>query len=148
MSNPAQSFAQALELLVRIRSESPYRRIRITCRDQFLFQQLLDAWQKHYRVVMLNFTTLFPELDGQDLPAYQSQMIPHLNRLAESKDHLVIVLENNVQSGDQVVQSLLIWLVDYLPANITLVCRCSDTAPLPLGRLRVRRQLLEISLDG
>jgi len=127
MSNHPLSFEQALALLTRLGPGSPYRLALITCWKAVGCTHLVAAWQQDARLLVLKFEEFFHGINRLDPDAAQSQVIDRINRLVESKDHLALVLENPERSADQVVQSLLSWLVDYLPDNLTLVITARHT---------------------
>ncbi len=148
LSNHSLSFEQALALLTSLGPGSPYRLALITCWKAVCCSQLVEAWQQDARLLVVKFEEFFPGINRLDPDDARSQVIARINRLVESKDHLALVLENPERSEDQVVLSLLSWLVDYLPDNLTLVITGRHAPQIPLSRLRVRRQVIEIELDG
>lgn len=148
MSNHPLSFEQALAQLARPGPASSYRLALVTCWNPAGCDQLVAAWRQDARLLVINFEDFFPGAEILDPQTYQNQVIARINQHVESKDHLVLILENPEQSANQVVLALVSWLVDYLPANLSLVITAMHTPQLPLSRLRVRRQVIEIELDG
>ncbi len=148
MSTQTLNFETALELLSQLGPGSPYRLVLVVSWKPALRSQLISAWKMDPRWLFVQFTSLFSDLDQENWEICQDRIISRLNLLAESKDHLALVLEISNPSEPPVAFSWLAWLLNYLPSNITLVMSSAVVlGELPLSRLRVRRQLLEILLE-
>lgn len=149
MSTQPLNFEHALELLSQLSPENPYRLVLVVSWKPGLRSQLISVWKQDPRWLFLQFTSIFPDTNPIQWESCQDRVIFRLNQLAESKDHLALILEITNPSEPPVAYPWLAWLLNYLPLNITLVIS-SATIPqdLPLSRLRVRRQLLEILLEG
>lgn len=148
MTGQILSFVQALRRLAELGPYSPYRLVLVTCHQPEPCARLLAAWQEQtpYSVSIIKHPLSIHGNIPVDPIVMQSQLIDRLNQLAESKDHRVLVLEEIDQYEDQVVQYFAGWLSNYLPPNLTILMTGSRPPDLPLSRLRVRRQLLEITL--
>jgi ATP/maltotriose-dependent transcriptional regulator MalT len=146
MSSKPLSFNQAKELLDSLAPGSPYRLVVITCQQPDLRSQLIAAWQAQAGLQIVRLSALIQEFHGEEALDYQVIAIQKLNHIAESKDHLALVLEDLDQFEDRVVQSFADWLANYLPPNLTVVLAGAQAPPFSLSRLRVRRTLLEINL--
>lgn len=149
MTGQILSFVQALSRLAELGPYSPYRLVILTCNQPEPCARLVAAWQEQtpYSVSVIQYPLSSQEKIPVDPVVMQSQLIDRLNQLAESKDHRVLVLEEFDQYKDQVVQYIAGWLSNYLPPNLTVLITGSRPPDLPLNRLRVRRQLLEITLS-
>ena len=76
----------------------------------------------------------------------QDSMIDLINALVSVPDALVVVLDHyHVIDSQDIHQAMQLWL-DYLPPQTHLVIASRVEPPLELARLRVRRQLVEITL--
>ena len=146
MTMQALSFNQARQLLSSFAPGNPYRLVVITCQQPDLCSQLINAWQAQAGLQIVRPSVHMQENHLEDALDYEMVAIQKLNQIAESQDHLVLVLEDLDQSEDQVVQSFADWLVNYLPPNLTVVLVGAQAPPFSLSRLRVRRMLLEINL--
>lgn len=146
MSSQPLTFEQARQLLSSLTTGNPYRLVVIICQQPDLGSQLIDAWQAQAGLQIVRLSALMQEIHLEDALDYEVVAIQKLNQIAESQDHLTLVLEDLDQFEDQVVQSLADWLVGYLPSNLTVVLVGAQAPPFSLSRLRVRRTLLEINL--
>jgi LuxR family transcriptional regulator, maltose regulon positive regulatory protein len=67
-----------------------------------------------------------------------------LNSLAESAEVVVTFIENYGVVREEEVHALTAYLLGYLPEQVHILIQTEKPPPLPLGRLRVRRQLVEL----
>ena len=141
------SFDQVRELLGSLEPGSPYRLVIVTCQQPGRCARLIAAWLPLARLQVVRLDELVQEIDLKETVNYQEVAIAKLNQLAESKDHLALVVEDFEQFDDQVVQSFTGWLINYLPPNLTVVLAGARLPRLILSRLRVRRALLEMVLS-
>jgi LuxR family maltose regulon positive regulatory protein len=83
---------------------------------------------------------------SQPLPL-KSLLTTLVNDIAESRRPLVIILDDYhfIHAGD--VHDVLAFLIGYLPENARLVIASRADLPLPLARLRARKQLTELRAD-
>ena len=146
MSSQPLSFNQARELLDSLAPGNPYRLVVITCQQPDLCSQLIAAWHMQAGLQIVRLSALMQEIHLGEALDYQVMAIEKLNHIAESKDHLALVLEDLDQFEDRVVQSFADWLANYLPSNLTVVLVGAQMPRFSLSRLRVRRMLLEINL--
>jgi ATP/maltotriose-dependent transcriptional regulator MalT len=146
MSSQPLSFHQAKELLDSLTPGNPYRLVVITCQQPDLCSQLVAAWQAQAGLQIVRLSALMRDIHLGKALDYQVTAIEKLNHIAESKDHLVLVLEDLDQFEDRVVQSFADWLANYLPPNLTVVLVGTQSPRFSLSRLRVRRMLLQINL--
>lgn len=83
-----------------------------------------------------------PELDLQKiLPAI-------VNAIVASDRDCVIILDDYHLIGSPVIHSGIAFLLEHLPENLRVAIGSRSDPPLPLARLRVRGQLLEIRASG
>lgn len=68
-----------------------------------------------------------------------------INRVTELGDELVIVLDNYSWITDTKIHCQVSYILNNAPSNLHLVVLASDLPPLPIARLRVRNQLLELN---
>ena len=70
-----------------------------------------------------------------------------VNELASSSDPLVLVLDDFHTLHSEAVINILAYLIDHLPPRMHLTILTRTDPPLPLSRLRVRNQLLDIRAE-
>jgi ATP/maltotriose-dependent transcriptional regulator MalT len=68
-----------------------------------------------------------------------------INTLTKLSDTVVLILDDYHVIEDQTVQQSIIFLLEHMPPNLHLVIGSRTEPPLPLARLRARRQLTELS---
>jgi LuxR family maltose regulon positive regulatory protein len=79
-----------------------------------------------------------PEMDLQSiLPAV-------INAILASQRECVLILDDYHLIGSPAIHSALAYLIERLPQNLRIAIGSRSSPPLPLARLRARRQLLEI----
>jgi LuxR family maltose regulon positive regulatory protein len=99
--------------------------------------------------------TLCPGLGEEALALFQSPqpppletaLAPLINEIARVLPDLVFVLDDYHVISAQGVHTALAFLLDHLPPQMHLVIASRADLPLPLGRLRVRGQLMELRAD-
>jgi len=67
-----------------------------------------------------------------------------INAVASNDRHCVLVLDDYHLIGLPAIHKAIAFLLEHLPGNMRVAIGSRTTPPLPLARLRVRRQLLEI----
>jgi LuxR family maltose regulon positive regulatory protein len=67
-----------------------------------------------------------------------------INELADLPEPIVLVLDDLHAIGDPAVHRSLAFLIDRAPATLHLAITTRTDPPLPLARLRARRQLVEV----
>jgi LuxR family maltose regulon positive regulatory protein len=75
-----------------------------------------------------------------------NRMIDLINALADLPDDLVLILDNYHLISAPPIHAAVQLLLDYLPPQAHVVIASRVEPPLELARLRVRRQLVEITL--
>ncbi len=79
-------------------------------------------------------------------PDLENVLIPLINRLSESAEPIVLVLDDYHLIEANEVHQTLSFLIDHLPPPLHLVIASRADPPLPLTRLRARDQLIELRL--
>ena len=75
-------------------------------------------------------------------------VLPSLvNDLAAQSRKLVLVLDDYHVIGDPRVHEAVTFVLDHQPATLTLALATRAEPPLPLGRLRVRRELVDVHAE-
>src|SRR6266487_1125023 len=67
-----------------------------------------------------------------------------LNELVQETRDIILILDDYHQISDQAIHDSLLFLLDHLPVRMHLVLATRTDPELPLSRLRVRGQLIEI----
>lgn len=79
----------------------------------------------------------------RDLKGIMAELI---NQLGEA-DPIVFVLDDYHVITEESIHSALAYLLDHMPESLQLVLLTREQPPLPLARLRARRQLREFDLQ-
>jgi LuxR family transcriptional regulator, maltose regulon positive regulatory protein len=96
--------------------------------------------------------TTYPQMGEQTLPLlHEPQSLPIetilstlINELAALPDLLVLVLDDYHAIESTAIHDGLEFLVEHLPAQLRLIITTRVDPPLPLARMRVRNQLIEL----
>src|SRR5258708_8063717 len=83
-------------------------------------------------------------LHSQEAPPLSTILTNLLNELEQVSRQLILILDDYHVIEDQIIHEAMLFLVDHLPANVHLVLATRTDPELPLSRLRVRGQLVEI----
>lgn len=87
---------------------------------------------------------VFRSLQGSD-PAIQRVVLPGLVNSLAAVPNLALALDDLHLVGDPDSLAVVAFLCDHVPAGAQLLVASRDTSALPLGRLRLRGSLVEIS---
>jgi LuxR family maltose regulon positive regulatory protein len=90
---------------------------------------------------------LFGMLQGIQPSQYENVINQLANELASVSDPCVLVLDDFHVIESEAVLKMLSYLLEHLPNQMHLVILTRTDPPLPLSRLRVRGQLLDIRAD-
>ena len=101
----------------------------------------LDACQPGLCSQLLAF------LHTQQTPPLQSILTALINTSLERAEPLLLVLDDYHVITEQVVHDSLGYLLEHLPSHLHVYLSTRYDPPLPLSRLRVRDQVLEIRTD-
>ncbi len=108
-------------------------------------QYLLAALQKIVPGVRLDLMDLVEGLQPASLQALMNILI---NEIASQDNPFVLVLDDFHLIQDPLILDIVAFLLDHLPApQMHLVLISRTDPPLPLSRLRVRNQMIEIRAD-
>ena len=102
-----------------------------------LSHHLFQALRMNFRA----FSTVSSQLN------YENIINLLVNELASSSDPLVLVLDDFHTIHSEAVINILAYLIDHLPPRMHLTILTRTDPPLPLSRLRVRNQLLDIRAE-
>ena len=92
------------------------------------------------------YTDLVTRLQTQR-PHLPSLVTALINRLVQSPQQVLLVLDDYHIVTDQAVHTSITSLVEHLPAQLRLVLSTRVDPPFPLSRLRARSQLLEVRTE-
>ena len=90
---------------------------------------------------------LLDMLQGIHPAQFEAFMNILVNELASNSNPFILVLDDLHVIHSQVVLELLNFLLEHIPPQMHLVLLTRTDPPLPLSRLRVRNQLLDIRAD-
>ncbi|MGO8949331.1 MAG: LuxR C-terminal-related transcriptional regulator [Ktedonobacterales bacterium] len=88
--------------------------------------------------------TAFVLLHSQEAPPLSTILTALLNELEQVGTDLILILDDYHVISDQAIHESMLFLLDHLPVSMHLVLATRTDPELPLSRLRVRGQLLEI----
>jgi LuxR family maltose regulon positive regulatory protein len=88
--------------------------------------------------------TALAMLHAHQSPPLSTILVALLNELAEQEKEIVLILDDYHVISDQTIEEAMRFLLDHLPANLHLVLSTRIDPDLPLSRLRMRGQLVEI----
>ena len=83
-------------------------------------------------------------LRTQQTPPIQYLLTGLINRLAESRQRWLLVLDDFHLLSEQAISSSFTYLLEHMPPQLRIMLASRSDPPLPLARLRARGQLLEI----
>ena len=108
-------------------------------------QYLLTALQKIVPNIRLDLLDLVEGIQPASLQALINILI---NEIAKNDSQFVLVLDDFHLIQDQFILDIVAFLLDHIPAQqMHLVLITRTDPPLPLSRLRVRNQMIEIRAD-
>ncbi len=93
------------------------------------------------------FTSLVKSLQSSVTPLLMSVLTALIERMQESADHLVLILDDYHVITERQVHAILWYLIERLPPHFHLIIATRVDPPLPLSLLRERRQVLEIRTE-
>ena len=83
-------------------------------------------------------------LHSSESPPLSTIMMTLLQDLMEEDSDIILILDDYHVISDQAILDSILFLIEHLPAHLHLVLATRSDPELPLSRLRVRGQLLEI----
>ena len=102
---------------------------------------------KKHRIVPTVGIDLLNMLQGIRPPRYKALMSLVINEIDQNRAPCVLVLDDFHVIESQTVLEMLVFLLDHMPQPMHLALLTRTDPLLPLARLRVRDQLLDIRLD-
>jgi LuxR family maltose regulon positive regulatory protein len=79
----------------------------------------------------------------QEVP-YETILIPLLNQVAQTGNHFALVLDDyHLIEGKDIQDALAFWL-EHQPPTMHLVIASRSDPPLPLAKMRARREMMEV----
>src|SRR6266566_8760297 len=83
-------------------------------------------------------------LHSSESPPLSTILMILLQDLVEEDSDIILILDDYHVISDHAIHESMLFLLDHLPANLHLVLATRTDPELPLSRLRVRGQLVEI----
>jgi LuxR family maltose regulon positive regulatory protein len=83
-------------------------------------------------------------LHSPQSPPFATILTAFLNEIIHGSGDIILILDDYHVISDQAIHNSLLFLLDHLPERLHLVLATRTDPELPLSRLRVRGQLLEI----
>lgn len=83
-------------------------------------------------------------LDSPQPPPIEAMLTVLVNEITTLPDHFTLILDDYHVIEAQAVDKALTFLLEHLPPQLYLVITTREDPPLPLARLRVRDQLIEL----
>jgi LuxR family maltose regulon positive regulatory protein len=93
------------------------------------------------------FASLVKSLQSPVTPLLMSVLTALIERMQESAEHLVLILDDYHVITEQQVHAILWYLIERLPPYFHLILATRVDPPLPLSLLRERRQVLEVRTE-
>ncbi len=75
-----------------------------------------------------------------------TRLNPLINQIAATRRHFTLVLDDFHDIQNEVIHRSLAYFIEYLPENCHMVIASRLPPPLAVGRLRARKQLVEIEI--
>ena len=102
------------------------------------------AW---HRISDLQLDTIQDLLDMQQFPPFQTILDEVINPLTQLKEPGILVLDDYHTISNPIVHEMVEYFVEHQPHQAHLVIITRSDPPLPLARLRARRQMVEIRVN-
>jgi len=83
-------------------------------------------------------------LQSNTIPPLQTILSVLLNDLERLAVPIFVVLDDYHAITNKAIHESIAFLLDHLPSNVHLIMATRSDPPIPLARLRIRRQLVEI----
>src|SRR5579859_4823657 len=90
------------------------------------------------------FTPLLKYLQSPEAPLLMYVLTALINRVLDSQEHLVLILDDYHLITEQQVHTTLSYLIKHLPPQLHIILATRVDPPLPLSQLRTHQQVLEI----
>jgi LuxR family maltose regulon positive regulatory protein len=107
--------------------------------------QFLNLWVSAIQQIDVSFgKVLETMLEQPELPPIERLLEPMISNLAALTDHGYMVLDDYHLLQQPSIHKAVNYLLQNLPANVTLIIMTRYDPPLVLSRIRVKRQLVEL----
>jgi len=92
-------------------------------------------------------TPLLKYLQSPETPPLMYVLTILINRVLDSQEHLVLILDDYHLITEQQVHTTLSYLIEHLPPQLHIILATRVDPPLPLSQLRTHQQLLEVRTE-
>jgi len=99
------------------------------------------AWSRISDFVLENILEL---LDAPQLPPFQNILDEVINALARLEEPAILVLDDFHVITNPLIHEMLEYFLEHQPHQVHLVITTRSDPPLPIARLRARRQMVEV----
>ena len=128
--------------------KAPYSWLSLDSSDndpgQFLYY-IVGALQKIDEALGMDQVTRIQTADSADSEAVYADVMAHLvNEIAALPIPFILILDDCHLLKNPFILKLLTFLIEHQPAQMHLILLSREDLPIPVSRLRVRRQLIEI----
>jgi LuxR family maltose regulon positive regulatory protein len=93
------------------------------------------------------FTPLLKYLQSPQAPPLMYVLTLLINLLMDTTQHFVLILDDYHVITEQEIHNALTYLIEHLPAHMHIILATRTDPALPLPRLRIRQQMLEVRTD-
>ncbi len=100
-----------------------------------------SAW---YRISNFELDNILELLDAPQLPPFQNILDEIINALARLEEPAILVLDDYHLINNPLIHEMLEYFLDHQPHQAHLLITTRSDPPLPVARLRARRQMTEI----
>ena len=90
---------------------------------------------------------LLSTFQDQDTDLAESFLMPLINRISNTDDRYLLVLDDCHLIQNQAIHTAMIFLLDHLPRNMHLIIATRSDPPLQLAKLRAQGELSEIRVN-
>ncbi len=92
--------------------------------------------------------TVLAALDSPQPPPIKTILTALINQLAASPQQAILVLDDYHVISNREIHDDVAFLLNHQPPQLLMVLATRADPPLPIARLRSRRQLTELRADG
>ncbi len=93
------------------------------------------------------FTPLLKYLQSPQAPPLMHVLTILINLLMGTTQHFVLILDDYHMIAEPEIHKTLTYLIDHLSPQMHIIISTRTDPPLPLSRLRIHRQMLEVRTD-
>jgi LuxR family maltose regulon positive regulatory protein len=100
------------------------------------------------KLIRLDFDEkLLSTFQDQDTDLAESFLMPLINRISNTDDRYLLVLDDCHLIQNQAIHTAMIFLLDHLPRNMHLIIATRSDPPLQLAKMRAQGELSEIRVN-